>query len=113
MSSARPSMPTSRKKVEAGVGNRVPVAKEPIPTDVGEVGWSTDDYNMQAEETEIGMVVSAWTKCHRCEGYGHLPRDAHRRQGQGEGRQRRTQMGDGKGGHQYQQQQEYQHHHEG
>ena len=41
------------------------VVNEPIPMDIGEVGWGSEDYNMQAEKTEIDMVVSAWTKCHR------------------------------------------------
>ena len=71
-----------------------------------------DDYNMQAEETEIDMVVSAWTKCHRCEGYGHLSRDCGT-PAKGKGKDGKGgQKGNGKGGHQYQQQQ-YQHHHKG
>ena len=63
------------EKVKAWVGNRVAIVNEPIPIDIGEVGWGSDDYNMQAEETDIDMVVCAWTKCHRCDGYGHLSRD--------------------------------------
>ena len=56
------------EKVKAWVGIRVAMAHEPIPMDIGEVGWSSDDCNMQAEETEIYLVASAWTKCHRCVG---------------------------------------------
>ena len=91
------------EKVKAWVGNRVGIVNEPIPIDIGEVGWGSDDYNMQAEETEIDMVVCAWTKCHRCDGYGHLSRDC-ATPAKGKGKDGKGgQKGYGKGGHHYQQ----------
>ena len=59
---------------------------------------------MQAEQTDIDVVVSAWTKCHR-KGYGHLSRDC-APPAKGKGKDDRGGQKDcGEGGHQYHQQQ--------
>ena len=69
--------------------------------DIGEAGWGSDDCNMQTEEMEIDMVVSAWTKCHRCEGYRHMSRYC-ATPTKGKGKDGKGgQTSNGKGGHQY------------
>jgi hypothetical protein len=65
-------------KILVWVSNRV--AMEGVPMDVGEVGddWWSEDWEVDA--------VGAWTKCHSCEGYGHIARDCPHKKGKGKGK---------------------------
>jgi hypothetical protein len=65
-------------KIPARVSNRA--AMEGVPMDVGEVGdeWWSEDWEVDA--------VGAWTKCHNCEGYGHIARDCPLKKGKGKGK---------------------------
>ena len=69
------------------------MAMEGTPMDVGEVGGEDWGY----EEDDIG-AVNAWTKCHNCEGYGHMARECPSRGGGRGGYKGGMSKGDGKGG---------------
>ena len=80
------------EKVRSWVGNRVAMMGGPTPMDIGEVEeWGEADH----DDGDV-MAVGAWTKCHRCEGWGHMQRECPTQpKGKGKGKEPHTQ--DGKG----------------
>ena len=58
------------EKIGVWVGDGVAMNEEVTPMDVGEVGWS--DYNESEDHVD---AVGAWSRCNRCDGWGHFARD--------------------------------------
>ena len=58
------------EKIGVWVGNRVAMNEGVTPMDIGEVGWN--DYNESEEHVD---AVGAWSRCKRCDGWGHFARD--------------------------------------
>ena len=59
------------EKLGAWVGHRVAMNEGVTPMDIGEVGWN--DFNASEELVD---AVGAWSRCNRCDGWGHFARDA-------------------------------------
>ena len=56
-------------KVRAWVSNRVAMDGGSTPMDIGEVEWNGYEEDQQVD------AVGTWTRCHKCEGWGHLARE--------------------------------------
>ena len=61
---------TLLEKIGVWVGYRVAMNEVVTHMDVGEVGWS--DYNESEEHVD---AVGAWSRCNRCDGWGHFAQD--------------------------------------
>ena len=81
------------EKVRSWVSNRVAMTGGPTPMDIGEV----EDWGEAEHDDGDVMAVGAWTKCHRCEGWGHMQRECPT-QSKGKGKGKDSSMQDGKGG---------------
>ena len=57
------------EKIGVWVNNRVAMNEGGTPMDVGEVDWNDNEGNEHVD------AVGAWTRCNRCEGWGHIARD--------------------------------------
>ena len=84
------------EKVRSVVGNKVAMMMGPAPMDVGEVRGREMEEEYEEDWGEDVGAVGFHTRCHRCEGWGHMQRECPTK-GKGKGKGKGKDGGYGKG----------------